>query len=345
MLLVAGPAALVLSLPAATLRPRPAAAAASEPIRLRIGTIAPENTPWADALREIKERIERESGGRIRVTLYLGGIRGAESEMLTEVLRGKLHAAGLSNGTIATLVPAFQVLELPFLLRTPEEADHVIDRVIGPELERLALDKGLYLALWSENGWRSIATRSRPVRHPDDVRGLKVRAQESPVNVSFWKALGAEPVRIPLDEVLSALQTGVVEGYDQTPVYMTAAGWHTQIRYLTLTRHIYQPAALVFSRRYLDSLPEELRAIVLARSRQVTLQSRAAIRQANRELIEVLAAEGAQIIEPSPEALEAFEARSAPVYEELREAIGGEVIDRVRAALAEFRARQAPGAQ
>jgi TRAP-type C4-dicarboxylate transport system substrate-binding protein len=318
--------------------PGTAEAEPGKPIRLRLGSIAPEGSPWAEALLDIKRRIEDKSAGRIKVTLFLNGRRGDEQEMLTELLRDQLQGAGLSNGILATVVPAFQVLELPFLLRTPAEADHVVDEVIGPELEHRALAKGLYVGLWSENGWRSIATRSRPVRSATHCDGIKVRSQESTVNFAFWESVGAKPVRIPLDEVLPALEAGVVEGYDQTPVYSVAAGWYTQIRYFTLTQHIYQPAVLVYSRRFIESLPQDLRSIVLSERADVTARTRLSVRKANDELVSFLSDQGVEVIRPTEEVIASFVESSAAVYGDLRDSIGGEVIDRVRDALTAFRA-------
>ncbi len=312
-----------------------------EPIRLSIGTIAPENTPWSEQIVEIKQRIERESGGRLKVALFFGGRRGSEAEMLAELRRGKLQAAAVSNGILTTVVPECGVLEMPFLFRDAAEADHVIDEVVGGELAAKLSEKGIVLNLWAENGWRSIGTRSKPVRRPEDVRGLRVRAQESAISVEFWKALGAAATPIPLNEVLSALQTGVIQGFDQTPVYMTAAGWHTQIQYYTLTEHMYQPACMVLNRRFLESLPEDLQKIVLGDPRAESLKNRARVRAAADELVAELAAQKIEVIRLTEAEREAFRAAVEPLYSTLRETVGPALLDRVRAALNRYRAQRA----
>lgn len=334
---LAGAVAAAAALAAA--RSRPALAAPPEPIRISFGMIASEGTPWAEQALALKQRIERESQGRLKMSLFLSGRRGSEREMLTELRRGKLQSAGLSNATIAAEVPELAVLEMPFLFRTPDEVDHVIDEVVGKELEAKIAEKGIFLSFWAENGWRSIGTRSKPVRTPEDVVGLRVRAQESEVNQKLWECLRAQATPIPLNEVLSALQTGVIEGFDQTPVYMSAAGWHTQVKYFTLTEHSYQPAAMVFNKKFIDSLPDDLRKIVIGDPRAETRTSRRAVRAMNEELVREFEAAKIEVIRLSEAEQARFRERAEPVYDALRDKVGAALLDKVKAALAEYRER------
>jgi tripartite ATP-independent transporter DctP family solute receptor len=327
---------------AALVFPR-AHAAPPEPIRIACGTIAPEGTPWSEQIIEIKQRIERESGGRVRLALFFGGRRGSEADMLTELRRGKLQAAALSNGIVTTVVPECAVLEMPFFFRDSAEADHVIDEVVGQDLATKMAEKGIVLSLWAENGWRSIGTRKRAVRAPEDIKGLKVRAQESEINKAFWNALGAAPTPIPLNEVLPALETGVIEGFDQTPVYMCAAGWHAQIKYYTLTEHMYQPACLVFNKRFIESLPEDLQKIVLGDGRAEAVKNRTRVRAAAKELLKDLAAQKIEVIALTEAEKDAFRKRVEPLYKDLRETVGPALFDKVRAALDSYRARRPNG--
>jgi tripartite ATP-independent transporter DctP family solute receptor len=290
----------------------------------------------------MKQRIERESGGRVKVSLFFGGRRGSEREMLTELRRGKLQAAGLSNAIVATEVPELGVLELPFLFRDAAEVDYVIDDVVGKELEAKMADKGLFLNFWAENGWRSIGTRTRPIRTPDDVRGLKVRAQESPINVAFWDALEAKSTEIPLNEVLSALQTGVIEGFDQTPVYMVGAGWHTQIKYYSLTEHVYQPACMVYNKRFIESLPEDLRKIVLGDGRAESAKNRKRVRSMAEDVLKELRDQKIEVNALTEEQKSAFRVRVEPVYEKLKDSVGADLLARVRKALEEYRQKHRP---
>ncbi len=331
-------------LAAAALAPEPVAAGPRpppDPIRVRFATIAPEKTPWADQLLDIKHRIERESGGRIKISMLLGGgPYPGEQDMVRDLRRGKLQAGAFSGGAVASLVPELQVLELPYLFRDEAEADFVIDEVLGPALAKAAEREGFVLAIWGENGWRSIGTSARagPVRKPEDLAGLKVRAQEMPLHVDFWKALGATAVEIPLAETLAAIETGVIDGFDQTPLYATAAGWHTRIKYFSLTDHIYQPGIVVYNKRFFDSLPDDLKKVMLGDPATERTRSRKGVRAMNAELLAGFGEEGIEVIALSTEEKAAFQRLSLPVREEYGKRFG-DLYRKAQDALAARRAR------
>lgn len=313
-----------------------------DPIRISFGSIVPEGTPWADELVEIKGRLERDGGGRVKVSLFLGGRRGSENDMLAEVRRGKLQAVAISTGALAAEVPELQCLEFPYLLRTPGEVDAVLDGPIGQKLVKKAEEKGLVLATWGENGWRSIATRAKPVRTPDDLKDVRVRAQESRINVAFWNALGAAPTQIALPDVMTALKTTVIDGFDQTPVYMTAAGWHTEIQHFALTEHSYQGGVIVYNKRFLDGLPEDLRRIVLTDAEVQGRRNRANVRKLAVEIVRELEASGLEVHRPAERELEAFRERTKVVYGQFKDTEVGALVAEIQAFLAARRAARGP---
>ena len=104
----------------------------------------------------------------------------------------------------------------------------------------------MILAFWSENGFRHFGTKDKPIKSPADLRGKKMRSQESFVHLEMWKAFGASAVPIATTEVLTALQTGTVDGFDQATLYAIAASWYKSIKFFTVSNHIYQPAIIAF---------------------------------------------------------------------------------------------------
>jgi len=329
--------AVLLAIVALGLRGAPEAAAAPAPIRMAIATLAPEGTPWGDALVEIKTRIEAASAGRLKVVLFLGGRRGNDREMLDELRGGKLHGAALIAGTLAAEVPELELFELPFLFRDLEEVDLVVDGVAQTFMPALFEQHGLVGYAWSENGLRSIASRGKPVRRPEDLAGMKMRATESAVSLAFWRSLGATPIAMPPQEVIAALAAGTLDGLDQAPVYLVATGWHERLTSLTLTEHIYQPGIMVYAKPFLDALPADLREIVLRDGPESARRNRAAIRAAAAEVTRDL--EGKiSLIRPTAEEREAFRGRTAPLYEAYRKGPLGPTLARIEAALEAHRA-------
>src|SRR5262245_12474798 len=209
----------------AWVRPR-RARAADAPITLKFATVAPEGTPWAEQIAAYKQKVEADSGGRLRIKPFLGGALGDENQTVAECKRGALAMWGGSTGALATSVPEISVLELPCLFRSAEEADQVLDKVLYEDLRKRLEARGFVLVLWSENGFRSFGTKWGPVKAPGDLKGHKMRSQESLVHLETYRALGALPQPIAVTEVLPALQTGVVDGFDNTPLYTFAASWH-----------------------------------------------------------------------------------------------------------------------
>lgn len=234
------------------------AASAAEPeFTVKLATVAPDGSPWASGLVEFKKRAEAATGGRLKVKLFLGGTLGDENDTVTAVKRGQIQAFGGSTGAIASQVPEFNLLELPYLFDRVEEADFVLDKIIKKDIEKACSDRGIQFGFWSENGYRSFGGKF-PVTKPEDLKGRKMRSQDNPIHLLMYRTFGGSPVPIPTTEVLTALQTGAVDGYDQSALYLFAASWHTASAFYSVTNHIYQPAAIVYNKAAWDSYPPEI---------------------------------------------------------------------------------------
>ena len=227
-------------------------------VTLKLATVAPEGSPWAEALQNFKKKAEAGASGKLRVKLFLGGTLGDENDTVLATKRGQIHGVGASTGALASQVPEFNVLELPYLFDKLEEADFVLSKVVQPDIEKYCLERGLVFGFWSENGYRSFGGKFK-VSTPEDLKGKKMRSQENPIHLAMYRAFGASPVPIPTTEALTALQTGAVDGYDQAPLYLFAASWHTASTNYSITNHIYQPAAIVYNKEAYDKWPAEVR--------------------------------------------------------------------------------------
>ena len=295
------------------LRPR-VARAADGPITLKLATIAPEGTPWADQVTAYKKQVETASKGRLRIKAFLGAALGDENQTVAECRRGAIALWGGTTAALATSVPEISVLELPYLFRSPEEADRILDVVLLAELKSRLLARGYVLVLWSENGFRSFGTKWGPVKLPEDLKGHKMRSQESLVHLETYRALGALPQPIAVTEVLPALQTGVVDGFDNTPLYTFAASWHLAIKHFTLSEHIYQPGVVLVSKKEFDKLPAELQQCLTAGMEGISKEGRAAVREMAPLLLENFASAKIPVYRPSAGERAAFVKATARVY-------------------------------
>lgn len=306
---------------------------------LKIATVAPADTPWADLLQLYKKNVEKASGGKLKVKVYLGGTRGDENSTVRKTARGRLQGVGASTGAVASLVPELNALELPFLFRSADEADYVLDKKLTVPMEKLFRDRGLVLGFWSENGFRHFGA-DFAIDDPGDLKGQKMRSQESFVHLEMWKALGASPQAIPTTEVVTALKTGAVKGYDQSLLYAIAASWHSSVSHLTLSAHIYQPAVIAFNKDWFDGLPKDLQKILIDEGRKITQRGRDTIRKINPELVKIIQDSGVKVSALDKGARARFEKATQGVRNKFRSSQGKDaarILDLIEEGLKEKR--------
>lgn len=288
------------------------------PCVVRMSTVAPRGTPWADQLNRLKSYFEEESGGRLDVRAYLGASEG-EVSLARQCKDGALEGVGVSTGAIASLVPQLGVFELPFLFDSVEQADDVIDNHMFGPIEELLGQNGFQLYFFSENGFRNFATSNgTPVRSGSDLGAIQMRSQENWIHEEMYRALGGNPVGIPVTEVSAALSSGNVQGFDNTPLYSQAAGWHEFVDTWTVSDHIYQPAVIVWNQEWFDSMPEDLQELLLSRRAEETRRGRTAIRGIGPLLLQNFGAFGVTVHELTPAERQAMAEATRGVQEMFR---------------------------
>lgn len=252
--------------------------------KVKIATVAPRGTPWSKQLRGVKKRLQKESCGQFKVKAYLGGALGDEISTLERCKRGSVHIWGGTAGALSSKIPEFGCFELPYLFPTLKSADKVIDS-LRLEIEGLLWKNGFKLLFMSENGRRSIGANFGFIKSPDDLKGKKMRSQQSDVHLNTWRALGASPVPIPVTEVLTSLQTGAVDGFDNTELFTFAGSWYQSITHFTLTRHSYQPGFVIASRKFWEDLPKHMQTMLLGDPQAMADDGRKGIRRLEPALI------------------------------------------------------------
>ena len=294
-----------------------------EPCVVRLSTVAPRGTPWAEQMNRLKDSLEEQSGGRLDVRTYLGASEG-EVSLARQCKDGSLEGVGVSTGAIATLVPQLGVFELPFLFDSLDQADSVIDNHLFGPVEEVLRDNGFQLYIFSENGFRNFATANgTPIRTPADFGALQMRSQESWIHEDMYTALGGNPVTIPVTEVSAALSSGNVQGFDNTPLYAQAAGWQEFINTWTVSDHIYQPAVVTYNREWFDSLPADIQEILLSNRAEETRRGRRDIRAINPMLVQNLSNFGIEVVELTSEERAAMATATAGVHAEFRSRVDG----------------------
>lgn len=309
---------------------------ASPEYELNIGSLAPKGSPWMNLLERFEREVEAESNGRINVILRPPGVMG-EVEMVRETRKGeRLQGCGVTTGALAEggNMPQLSLVELPFLFTDNEQADHVLDTVLFDVYGEVMGRRGFVLAIWSENGWRSFGTKGSPVLTPEDLKRFKMRSQESDVHLEMYKAFGAQAVQKPMTEVLTALQANVIDGLDNTALYIQAGGLAEPLDHFTLSRHIYQPAMIAFSKRWFDTLPDDLKTLLLSK-RNLGPVGRTAIRAEEAAMMENFELFGVEVHTLTHAQRQAFAAIAKGIHDPYAATVEGgpEILGKIRAGI------------
>ncbi len=310
---------------------------AQEVYEIRFATIAPDGTPWSDQLKEMKKRVEKEGKGRIKLVIYTSGQLGGELETLRSLQRGRIQAWGGSVGAVSALIPELQLLELPYLFLNEKETDYILDDVVFQPFSDILAKKDFVLHSWNENGWRHFATKKKPVFNPSDLKGMKIRSQESPIHIEMWKAFGASPVPISIPEVMSALQTGLVEGFDNSTLFTSATGWYQGIDHFVQSAHMYQPGIIIYNKKFLDSLPKDIQKILLGDPKTEARIGRTGVREIEPEIIKILEKDGVKVHKMSTAQKAEFAKLAKTIHPKFRNVVGAALFDKVQNALRDFR--------
>ncbi|MBS7706601.1 TRAP transporter substrate-binding protein [Chelatococcus asaccharovorans] len=210
--------------------------------------------PATGILREHHERIAaiigaKSNGAVISTFQYVGG----EGEALQQIARGRLKGGVISMIALAAVTPEAGVLLTPYLWASEAEAEWVIAEKAGPRLAELLAEKGLTLVGYAAGGWTNVVGKE-PFLTPANVINRKIRASPAPASQFFWSAVGANPVQLPIGEVFSALELGVVEGADMPFTFYVSSPAAVLAPNYVLTRHAYNFSAVVVNSKAWNSL-------------------------------------------------------------------------------------------
>jgi len=289
--------------------------------RLTLGHGAAIDHPRHRAALLFAERVAQLSAGRIEIEIFPAASMGDDSAMIRGVLDGTLDLSANSQGAISTVVPEFAAIGMPFLFPSAQAAWKVLDGPVGRTLAARAEAKGLRLLGNWDNGIRHLTNDVRPVRLPEDVRGLRIRTPPDPAAVDLIRVLGGEPIQIRWSDVYRALQYKVVDGQENPLVNILTGNLHRVQKYLSLTGHKYEVTPFVMSRKRWDALSAPDREAITAAAAEATAMQRRWSEHENAAALAELKRLGMQVetVDPGP-----FRAASEAVYQEwLARPVGG----------------------
>src|SRR6186997_1213263 len=252
-------------------------ALAQQKIVLKATDVHPLGYPTVEAVVQMGKKLEAATNGRLSIQMFPSMQLGGEKEMIEQAQVGALQIARISVGPMGPIVPELNVFNLPFVFRDAAHAEKVMDGPIGDEMLKKLSDHptaGLIGLCWMNGGTRNVYNSKHPVKSVADLKGLKIRMMGNPVFVDTMNSLGGNGVAMGYDQLVSALQSGVVDGAENNePSYET--GQHYRYaKYYSRTGHLMIPELLVFSKRSWNSLSKDDQALVAKFAKEAQQEQR-----------------------------------------------------------------------
>ncbi|MCM2266212.1 MAG: TRAP transporter substrate-binding protein DctP [Elusimicrobiales bacterium] len=305
---------------------------------VKFATLAPDGSTWMKAMRQFTEETTARTAGRVKFKIYAGGVSGDEKDVVRKIRLGQLHAGGFTGVGIGEVAPEARLLDTPFLFKSAKEIDHVYKALDG-DFRKIFESRGYVLLGWAEVGNVNVFS-NLPVTKPEDLRNVKMWIWEGdPIAEATFAALHIKPIPLSITDVMTSLQTGMINGVYGSPLSVIALQWFARMKYVFSLPLTNASGAVLISKKTFDTLSKDDQKTMLALGekhfRALTLQSR----KENDESVGILKKKGLQFTEPaSPAVVKDLEAAGQTA----RLALVGklysrELLEKVDAALKAFR--------
>ncbi len=277
---------------------------------IKLATLAPEGSAWMQVLEEYDAAVRAETGGRLQLLPFPGGVAGAEPDVLRKIRFGQLDGAGLTGLGLGLIAPVERVLEGPYVFDGYGQVD-AIHAAAESEVEAALAEGGYTVLGWAEVGFVYLFTR-QPVTSIADLRRLRLWSWAGdPVADATFAAWGVSPVRLPLADVFTSLQTGGLDGVYAAPLGLIALQWHTHVRYMLDLPLGVASGALVVANRRLDRLSADLREPLLSNGRVYMERLRLRSREDGEVAISTLRDRGLEVLTANAQEHAEFERAAA----------------------------------
>src|SRR5882672_1508580 len=303
----------------------------------KFATQNPKGHPLVTGMERFAELVASKSGGKMKVSLFPGGVLGGDQANVSALQGGTLEIVALNSGILASQVKEFGVYDFPFMFANPKEADAVVHRAFGKMLHQKLEAKGIVgLAYW-ELGFRNITNSRRPINKVDDIAGLKLRVIPNAINVDWVKALGANPTPLPFPEVYAALDQKAIDGQENPATVISANKLYEVQKHIVLSNHQYNPQSLIFSKKVWDTLSAADRKILADAGVEASKYQRQVSRDAASTALENLKKNGMQVTELSAVEFAKLREKMKPVIAKHSEVVGAETVSALQGELAKLR--------
>jgi C4-dicarboxylate-binding protein DctP len=306
-------------------------AGGNEPIVVKFSHVVAESTPKGQAALKFKELLESKSNGQFKVEVYPSSQLYGDKEELEALRANNVQLIAPSVTKLVGFNPAFQLVDMPFLFESDEAAYKFYDGEYGQKLLHSLEPQGMLGLAWWPNGSKHFTNSKRPLKRPEDFKGLKFRTQSGGVLDEQFKALGAGSQTIAFGEVYVALQNGTVDGQENTFNNIDTQKYAEVQKYLTVSGHGRLDYVVLTNTTFWNSLTEEQKELFMECMKETTEYERQLCDELNRQSFENLKKSGKLEIYTLTDAdRQAFIKAMKPVYDKYTDKIGREYIEAAR---------------
>jgi TRAP-type C4-dicarboxylate transport system substrate-binding protein len=304
---------------------------------IKIGSIAPDRSPWNDGIKELGREWERITQGTVKLKIYPGGIAGSEEDMVRKIRLGTLGGGLMTNFGLTKIDPDAFIFNTPFLFSSENELRYVMDRMKG-ELESQIEAKGFKVVIWSMSGWINFFSKD-PVLYPEDMKRHKLSfTTGEPQLEQAWKKSGYVIVPTDLKDLMMSLQSGMANAFYLPPLLAAAGQYFPMTPHMNALRLAPLIGGIVISRRIWDQIPAGYAAQMIAVTRKITDRIDRETVALEKEAIDTMRKNGLIVHEPPPDSLKKWrEASDKGMGELIGKAFSEEVYNRMIRLLKEYR--------
>ena len=304
--------------------------------QMKLGIQNPKGHPMEVSAKKLAETIAAKSGNKIKIRVFSGGQLGGDLQTISALQGGVIEMTVLNSGILGAQVKDFEIYDFPFMFENNKEVDAVLDGDFGKNLHAKLEEKGIVgLGYW-DLGFRNITNNRRPIKTVEDIAGLKLRVIPNPINIDWVGALGANPVSLAFPEVYTALEQKAIDGQENPVTVIYANKMNEVQKYLTLTRHQYNPQSVIISKKVWDTFSPEEKQIFKDAVTEVTAFQRQLAHEQEEVALQKLKESGMEINALPPEEMAKFREKVAPVVEKYSSTIP-ETAAALKAELAKLR--------
>lgn len=313
--------------------------ASAKRVKIKVGTVAPEGSIWHNTLIRLAQRWKDASGGKVKLKIYPGGVAGDEGDMIRKMRIGQLHMGTLTNIGLSQIAKEANAVQVPMLVRSYGELDYVREK-LGPQIAAKMNDAGFIVLSWGDAGFIHQFSKA-PAPTVDHFRKLKYYVwNEDSASEKAWRTAKFKPVPLSATDVLSALQTGMIESFGATPVLALSSQWFGLAKNMVAVNWAPLAGANVITKKRWEKIDASLRPVLLKIAREEGASLNQQVRELDAKAIKAMTDRGLKVHTPTAAELKQWEAAAELAYPIIRgEVVPEKIFDDVKRHAAEYRAR------